>query len=67
MKTFFVLLIRIYQFIRPGIDAMQKTIFGYVPQCKHSPTCSDYAISCIEKYGTMRGLFMGLRRILSCR
>jgi putative membrane protein insertion efficiency factor len=34
--------------------------------CKYLPTCSDYMIGCLEKYGVIRGLPRGIWRILRC-
>ena len=34
--------------------------------CRYSPTCSEYAVIAIKKYGIIRGLFMGLKRIFRC-
>jgi uncharacterized protein len=40
----------------------------FLPQaCRFEPTCSDYARQAVEKYGAMRGTWMGLRRILRCQ
>jgi putative membrane protein insertion efficiency factor len=36
------------------------------PRCKYIPTCSQYAIDAIEKYGILRGGFMACWRILKC-
>ena len=36
------------------------------PSCKYRPTCSEYTIDAIEKYGAIRGFFMGAWRILRC-
>jgi hypothetical protein len=36
------------------------------PSCRFYPTCSAYTIEAIEKYGAMRGTFLGLARILRC-
>lgn len=35
-------------------------------QCKFVPTCSEYMVEAIEKYGVVRGGWMGMRRILRC-
>jgi uncharacterized protein len=34
--------------------------------CKFYPTCSDYMILSIEKYGVLKGLLKGIWRIIRC-
>ncbi len=34
--------------------------------CKFIPTCSQYAVEAIEKYGAFRGGWLALKRILRC-
>lgn len=36
------------------------------PSCRYYPTCSAYALEALERYGTMRGGWMAVRRILRC-
>ena len=36
------------------------------PSCKFSPTCSQYTMEAIEKYGVLKGGFLGLWRLLRC-
>lgn len=36
------------------------------PTCRFVPTCSEYALQAIEKYGIIRGGKMAIRRILRC-
>lgn len=36
------------------------------PSCRFTPTCSQYAIEAIRKYGPFRGLFLAVRRLLRC-
>lgn len=36
------------------------------PTCRFYPTCSQYAIDAISKYGCFKGSFMALKRILKC-
>ena len=35
-------------------------------QCRFTPTCSQYAIDAIEKYGPWRGSIKAIRRIFRC-
>jgi len=37
------------------------------PACRFEPTCSEYAKQAVEKYGVIRGLGMGIWRILRCQ
>ncbi|PIE51789.1 membrane protein insertion efficiency factor YidD [Candidatus Fermentibacteria bacterium] len=36
------------------------------PSCIYTPTCSEYAIQAIEKYGAWKGLLMAVKRVLKC-
>ena len=56
MKKLLIGLIRIYQKI-PG---------PWHNSCRHYPTCSNYAIEAIEEYGSIKGSFMAVKRILRC-
>ena len=35
-------------------------------KCKFYPTCSEYSIQAIEKYGVLKGVFLTIKRILRC-
>jgi len=37
------------------------------PACRFEPTCSEYARVAVEKYGSVRGLWMSIKRILRCQ
>lgn len=37
------------------------------PACRFEPTCSEYASQAVEKYGSVRGTWLGLKRILRCQ
>ncbi len=34
--------------------------------CRFYPTCSEYMLQAVEKYGAWRGVWMGARRLLRC-
>ena len=34
--------------------------------CKYYPTCSEYTKQAIDKYGAIKGSFLGIKRILRC-
>ncbi len=36
------------------------------PSCRFTPTCSEYAMQAIQKYGPLRGVYLGARRLLRC-
>ncbi len=50
-----------------GIRCYQKIWSSWRPPvCRFYPTCSQYAIQALEKYGTVRGLWMALIRLARC-
>jgi putative membrane protein insertion efficiency factor len=36
------------------------------PSCKYDPTCSQYAVEAIERFGSIKGLGLTIWRILRC-
>ena len=54
---FFILLIRIYQYLISPLT---------VASCRYTPTCSQYGIEAIKKYGAFKGGWLTLKRIASC-
>lgn len=34
--------------------------------CKYYPTCSEYTIQAIQKYGSVKGIYYGAKRIIRC-
>ena len=56
MSRFLIKLIKLYQKV-PGK-------FHY--SCKFYPTCSNYMIEAITKYGSLKGLYLGVKRIFKC-
>ena len=49
------------------VRAYQRFISPALPRrCKYHPSCSAYAMQAIERYGLLRGGWMGIRRIARC-
>jgi putative membrane protein insertion efficiency factor len=49
------------------IRGYQVTLSPLLPSaCRYQPTCSAYAIEAVERYGVVRGAWMGAWRILRC-
>jgi putative membrane protein insertion efficiency factor len=36
------------------------------PMCRFEPTCSVYTMQAVEKYGALRGTWLGMRRLARC-
>ena len=50
------------------ITFYQRVLSPYTPgNCRHTPTCSEYAREAIDRYGAPRGIWMGIRRLSRCR
>lgn len=57
VSEFFCFFIRFYQ----------KYISPLFPSCcRYRPTCSQYALEVIKKYGSIKGSFLAIKRILKC-
>lgn len=37
------------------------------PACRFTPTCSEYAVEALQKYGPFKGSWLAIRRVLRCR
>ncbi|MEM7027550.1 MAG: membrane protein insertion efficiency factor YidD [Pseudomonadota bacterium] len=58
MKKLFILPIRFYQrYLRCFLP----------PSCRFIPSCSDYAIESIERFGLMKGCYLSTKRICRCQ
>ncbi|MBQ1891527.1 MAG: membrane protein insertion efficiency factor YidD [Firmicutes bacterium] len=57
MKYILIFLINIYRaYISPRFPAV----------CRYTPTCSQYALEAIRKYGALKGTWLAIKRILRC-
>lgn len=57
MRLIFIALLRFY---KAGVSPLLP------PACRFVPTCSEYAIEAIERYGALKGGWMSTRRLLRC-
>ena len=49
------------------IKFYQSAISPWLPaRCRYSPTCSQYAVEAITKYGAAKGGWLALKRFLRC-
>lgn len=52
------------------IKIYQKTLSKFFSEkgihCKYYPTCSEYTIQAIEKFGAIKGGYYGAKRIIKC-
>ena len=58
MRVIFIKMIRFYQKYLSALKGM--------PACKYTPTCSQYALEAIEKYGAAKGGWLALKRLSRC-
>lgn len=52
-----ILLIRIYQLVLSPL---------FPPSCRYTPTCSQYGIEAMKKYGLLKGAWLTIKRISRC-
>lgn len=56
MKKAIVFLIKVYQTMPLHSHS----------QCRHYPTCSNYMLEAVEIHGSLKGVYLGIKRILKC-
>ncbi len=66
MKKFLLSSIRFYQKNLNFNNQLMKNLFLVDRACRFTPTCSEYCYQAIEKYGILKGIWLGLRRIIKC-
>lgn len=50
------------------IRAYQVLLSPLLPNaCRYTPTCSQYTVEALKKYGFFKGLWLGIKQISSCR
>jgi putative membrane protein insertion efficiency factor len=54
----FVVLIKFYQYVLSPYLGGSK--------CRYTPSCSQYTMDAIKKYGPIKGVFLGAKRISRC-
>ena len=55
------------KFVTSAIRFYQREISPLSPpRCRYIPTCSQYALEAVEKYGAIKGTFLATKRILRC-
>jgi putative membrane protein insertion efficiency factor len=57
MRKILILLIRLYRYLISPLLPLS---------CRFNPTCSEYSIDAINKYGFLKGFYLSFRRILRC-
>tara|TARA_B110000459_G_C16177866_1_gene302382 strand:- start:42 stop:254 length:213 start_codon:yes stop_codon:yes gene_type:complete len=57
LKAFFIKLVKSYQYLI-------SPLMG--PSCRFTPTCSEYSIQAIDKYGPIKGTWLSIKRVSRC-
>lgn len=61
MRHLILVLIKLYKKL---LSPITSAIFGNA--CRYTPTCSEYTYDAVAKYGAIKGVFLGLKRLSSC-
>jgi uncharacterized protein len=57
MKKLLIVLIRLYKYCLSPFFPMS---------CRYTPSCSQYSVDAINKYGALKGVYLTLKRIARC-
>jgi len=57
MKILFIAIIRLYKYMISPL---------FPSSCRFTPSCSEYAIDAVRKYGALKGSALAARRIMKC-
>ena len=57
MRTIFIGLIKGYRFFVSPLKGLC---------CRFVPTCSEYALEAVKKYGALKGSYLAVKRICKC-
>ncbi len=50
-----------------GIRAYQTAIGPFLPpSCRFHPSCSNYSLEAVRKYGALKGLYLTIKRLFKC-
>ena len=59
-KFFIIILIKLIRFYQVALSPWLGK------NCRYQPTCSQYMLEALKVYGLYKGVFLGIKRILSC-
>nr|WP_314289210.1 membrane protein insertion efficiency factor YidD [uncultured Capnocytophaga sp.] len=57
MKYLFIYMVRFYQVVVSPLKP---------PTCRYTPTCSQYALEALKRYGAFKGGWLAVKRLCSC-
>lgn len=61
ITRFLIALIRVYQ-----VTLSRLLLAAFGPVCRFEPSCSRYAVACLEGQGALRGSLLSVKRLCKC-